>query len=107
MDLLHAVVLHQKFGKGEVVQLSEDVISVSFPKPYGKKKFIYPTVFHHHLTLEDEALSSEMKQVIKEQTLINAAKQKRIERSERIARFCANAEEKAAEAQKPKAKKKK
>lgn len=45
MDLLHAVVHHKTFGQGKVMDVDNDVIIISFSKPYGKKKFIFPTEY--------------------------------------------------------------
>jgi len=105
MNLLNAIVHHQTFGRGEITQQENDMVSVSFPKPYGKKKFLFPGAFHLHLVLEDETLISEMNEVLQQDHLQIAAEQDRAERSERIARFRATSVEKATVAKKTKKKK--
>lgn len=103
MELLHAIVQHQVFGQGEITLLDNEMVSVTFPKPYGKKKFLYPSAFQTHLTLMDEPLHSEMQLFLHENHVLIAAEQERAERSDRIARFRASSVEKAAS---PKPKKK-
>ena len=105
MNLLHATVRHQAFGQGEIVEMGEDVISVSFAKPYGKKKFLFPGSFQQHLTLENESLNSEMVHFLEQNNLQLAAQQQRAERADRIAQCRANSIEKANGS--PKSKKKK
>jgi len=106
MSFLHATVQHKTFGQGEIVQLNDDVVCVTFAKPYGKKKFLFPTAFSEYLSLEDKALKAEMAKELKQSKLLIAAEQQRAERSERIARYRANAAEKATAASKAKKKKK-
>jgi transcription elongation factor GreA-like protein len=95
MNLLHAVVHHQTFGQGEVIQLSDDVVSVSFPKPHGKKKFLFPTAFYQHLTIEDDSISSEMVEVLKQNHILVEAEEQRVGRANRMAQFRADSIEKA------------
>ena len=106
MNLLHATVHHQTFGQGEIIETGDDVISVSFNKPYGKKKFQFPGSFHQHLTLDNESLNEEMVEFLKQNLLLNNAIQQRAERADRIAQYRANSIEKANEATKSKKKKK-
>ncbi|MEA5048130.1 MAG: hypothetical protein VB034_05895 [Eubacteriales bacterium] len=105
MNLLHGVVRHKTFGQGEIVQIGDDVIAVSFSKPYGKKKFLFPTAFYQHLTLEDESLNIEMVEFLKQNHILIEAEQQRVERADRIAQFRASSIEKAIGT--PKSKKKK
>jgi hypothetical protein len=105
MNLIHAIVQHQTFGRGEVVQQDEEMISVSFPKPVGKKKFLYPSVFLQYLTLEDGPLSAEMKDTLIQNNLLIVEEQQRVERSKRIAHFRAKSVEKSKESIKRKKKK--
>jgi hypothetical protein len=106
MDILHAIVNHQTFGRGEVVQFNDDVISVSFSNLTGKKKFLFPSAFHEHLTLENESLNLEMIEFLKQNHLLLAAEQQRVERADRIAQFRADSIEKANVSAKSKKKKK-
>lgn len=106
MNLLHATVNHQTFGQGEIIETGEDMISVSFSKPYGKKKFLFPGSFDQHLTLENETLSAEMIEFLKQNQIQASAIQQRAERADRIAQYRANSIEKANEASKSKKKKK-
>lgn len=105
MDLLHATVHHISFGQGEIVEIGEDVISVSFEKPIGKKKFLFPGSFHEHLTLDNESLNVEMVELLKQNHIEITAQQQRAERADRIAQFRANSIEKVNGKSKPKKKK--
>ncbi len=105
MNLLHATVHHQTFGPGEIVEIGDDVISVSFGKPNGKKKFLFPTAFRQHLTLESESLNAEMVTLLEQNHIQIAAEQQRAERADRIAQFRANSIEKANGSTKQKKKK--
>jgi len=108
MNLLHAIVHHQTFGQGEVIQVGDDVVSVSFPQPHGNKKFLFPTAFSQHLTIEDESINSEMIEVLKQNNILVEAEEQRVGRANRIAQFRADSIEKANGAKsKSKAKKKK
>lgn len=106
MDLMHATVRHQTFGQGEIVQLSNDVVSVSFENHPDKKKFLYPGAFHEHLTLQNESLHTEMAELLKQNNILVAAEQQRVERADRIAQFRADSIEKANVSAKSKKKKK-
>ena len=95
MDLLHAIILHQVFGRGEIVEQDGEMISVTFAKPYGKKKFLFPEAFQQHLSLEDGALQSEVDKMLEKSNLLLIKEQARAERSERIARYRASSVEKS------------
>ena len=95
MDLLHAVVHHKTFGQGEVMDVGDDVIIVSFSKPYGKKKFLFPAAFYQHLTLENVPLNSEMSEFLKQNHILIEAEEQRVERANRIAQFRSDSIEKA------------
>lgn len=99
MDLVHAIVLHQAFGQGEITQQNGEMICVSFSDPHGEKKFVFPGAFQGHLTLMDDALLSQMNALLLEKNQRETAAQVRADRSERIAKFCADqAAEKAVRA---------
>jgi len=83
------------------------MISVSFPKPYGKKKFLFPGAFGDHLALTDEALLAEMNEILQQKHIQVVAEQVRVERSERIARYLTDSAEKATRAKAASKKKKK
>lgn len=95
MNLMHAIVHHKTFGRGEVIEVSDDVIMMSFSKPYGKKKFLFPTSFYQHLTLEDASLNTEMAEYLKQNNILIEAEEQRVERANRIAQFRADSIEKA------------
>ena len=105
MELLHAIVHHSVFGRGEVIEIHDDVICASFPNPYGTKKFMFPTAFSQHLTLEDDSLSAEMVEVVKQNHILVEAEEQRVERANRIAQFRADSIEKANGSSKSKKKK--
>lgn len=104
MELIHAIVHHNTFGQGKVMQIKDDVVSISFDKPYGRKKFLFPAAFVQHLKLEDESLRSEMKEVLRQNQATISAELERTERSDRIARFRANSIEQSQKALKQKKK---
>lgn len=79
------------------MDVDNDVIIISFSKPYGKKKFIFPTAFYQHLTLEDVPLNSEMDEFLKQNHILIEAEEQRVERANRIAQFRADSIEKANE----------
>jgi len=106
MNLLHATVHHQTFGQGEIVEIGDDVISVSFGKLNGKKKFLFPAAFRQHLTIADESLNAEMVALLEQNHILIAAEQQRAERADRIAQFRASSIEKANGSIKSKKKKK-
>lgn len=105
MNLLHAIVRHQTFGQGEVIQLSDDVVSVSFPQPHGEKKFQYPSAFHSHLTIEDNSIRTEMAEVLHQSHILIEAEEQRVGRANRMAQFRADSIEKANKSTKTKKKK--
>ena len=106
MDIMHATVRHQTFGQGEIVQVNDDVVSVSFQNHPERKKFPFPGAFDTHLTLENEALHAEMAELLRQNNLLVAAEQQRVERADRIAQFRADSIEKANVSAKAKKKKK-
>lgn len=105
MNLLHAIVHHQTFGQGEVIQVSDDFVSVSFPQPHGEKKFQYPAAFSSHLTIEDDSIKSEMAEVLRQSHLQIEAEEQRVGRANRMAQFRADSIEKANKSTKAKKKK--
>ena len=105
MNLLHAIVRHQTFGQGEVIQLSDDVVSISFPQPHGEKKFQYPAAFHSHLTIEDDSIRTEMAEVLHQSHILIEAEEQRVGRANRMAQFRADSIEKANKSTKTKKKK--
>ena len=105
MNLLHAIVRHQTFGQGEVIQLSDDFVTVSFPQPHGEKKFQYPTAFSSHLTVEDDSIRTEVAEVLRQSNMLIEAEEQRAERANRMAQFRADSIEKANKSTKAKKKK--
>lgn len=95
MDLLKAQVEHKAFGLGKVTGLTNGMLSVRFPAPYGEKKFMYPAAFVSHLTLCDPALTADMAEVLAQHHLSIAQEQDRVDRAERMARFRADSASKA------------
>ena len=90
MDLLHAHVQHAVFGAGEITQQDGEIVTITFQKPHGKKKFLYPSAFSEYLSLTDAQLSPVMEQELVEHNQKIVAKQDRIDRAERMARFRAD-----------------
>lgn len=105
MNVLNITVTHNKFGTGEITQQEDSILTVVFPKPYGKKKFLYPNAFVKHLSFCDEKLQSEMEQELVSHRAQIIEEQDRIDRVERIARFRADSTAKAKKKPRSKAKK--
>ncbi len=95
VELIKAQVEHKAFGLGKVTGLTNGVLSVRFPDPYGEKKFMYPAAFANHLTLCDPALTADMEEVLAQHHQLIAQEQDRVDRAERIARFRADSASKA------------
>ncbi len=90
MDLLHAHVQHAVFGAGEITQQDGEIVTITFQEPHGNKKFLYPSAFSEYLTLSDAQLSPAMEQELVEHNQKIVAKQDRLDRAERMARFRAD-----------------
>ncbi len=105
MNVLNLTVKHAIFGTGRITQQDETVLTVTFPKPYGEKKFVYPNAFSKYLTLCDASLRPEMKQELLSYRKQVAEERDRAERARKLARLRADS---AANAKKkPRAKTKK
>ncbi len=105
MNVLNATVKHAIFGTGKIMQQEENILTVAFPKPYGKKKFLYPNAFAKHLKLCDAALRSEMEQELIVHRRQVAEEKERMDRAERIARLRADSTAKAKKKPRTKSKK--
>ncbi len=79
MDIVKKTVRHKTFGKGEICELRDDIITVIFDSTV--RKFVFPDAFREHLFLtetqsrqyvdgilaeKDEALKSQRKEEIRE-----------------------------------------
>jgi len=95
MNVLNATVNHTVFGTGKITQQDGNILSVTFPKPYGKKKFLYPNAFVKHLTLCDASLLPAMEKELLAHRMQIVEEQDRQDRAERIARFRAESTAKA------------
>lgn len=104
MNMLHVIVMHGVFGKGEIIKHSGEMITVDFPKPHGQKRFLYPSAFSKHLTLCDAALIPELETELQSYNMQIAAAQDRVDRAERIARFRADSTAKAKKPPRPRVK---
>lgn len=87
MNVLNITVKHEVFGIGRITEQEEDIITITFPKPYGKRKFLYPNAFLQHLTLCDASLTPEMEQELRSHRQQIVTEQNRMNRAEKIARL--------------------
>ena len=62
MDLVNKQVIHERFGKGNVVLNSDSLIEIHFPS--GNRKFVFPDAFKTHLTLIDQRAANSVNQMI-------------------------------------------
>lgn len=78
MNLVNKEVIHKSFGKGSVIEQSDSVVEIHFPK--GNKKFVFPDAFDKHLKLKDQKTSNLVKEKIQKVKEERQAKQaKRME----------------------------
>lgn len=105
MNVLDKIVEHAIFGTGKITQQEESTLTVIFPEPYGKKKFLYPNVFAKHLTFCDAALLPKIEEELLSHRIQIAEEQDRVDRAERIARFRADSSAKVKKKPRAKAKK--
>jgi hypothetical protein len=78
VDLCDQVVKHKVFGKGQIVDLENNYVTVLFDNIEDEKKFSYPSAFGPFLELEDKSF---LKQVEKDKNIIiqREAENKKIE----------------------------
>ena len=87
MNVLNITVKHEVFGIGRITEQEEDIITITFPKPYGKRKFLYPNAFLQHLTLCDASLTPEMEQELQLHHIQIKVEQNRVDHADRMARY--------------------
>lgn len=63
MDLVNKKVVHEIFGKGNVVKYSESYIKINFKS--GEKRFSFPDAFSEYITFTDEDANSLINKKIK------------------------------------------
>lgn len=56
MNLVNKEVIHRTFGKGNIINHSENCLEVNFSS--GTKRFVYPDVFGKYMSLVDKQMSS-------------------------------------------------
>lgn len=105
MSLLKKQVTHKAFGKGVILEKSDNIITVEFSEAIGAKKFPYPEIFESFMTIEgakskiavanDITIKSEKlkeEKALKEKEKIEAA----LEKERALAEEKAEAKKKAA-----------
>lgn len=96
MELVGESVCHARFGRGQIVHVEPNRITVSFQEPYGEKRFIYPDAFECFLTVEDADVCAHLAQAIAHKNEELAQKERALE--ERLRAFAQHtADEKARE----------
>ena len=63
MDLVNKKVIHEIFGKGNVVKYSESYININFKS--GEKRFSFPDAFSEYITFTDEDATNLINEKIK------------------------------------------
>lgn len=63
MDLVNKKVIHEIFGKGNVVKYSESYIKINFKS--GEKRFSFPDAFSEYITFTDEDATNLINEKIK------------------------------------------
>lgn len=64
MDLVNKEVIHDTFGKGNVVNYSDSYIKINFES--GEKRFVFPDIFGKYITFIDKEASELVKGKLKE-----------------------------------------
>lgn len=67
--------MHKAFGRGQIIELGDDVVTVLFAKANEKKKFIYPSSMQTFLMLEDAGAVRQFKEYSAEMASNSAAAQ--------------------------------
>ena len=77
MEFNGEVVKHKVFGKGQIIELKDDYVTILFDDSKEEKKFIYPNAFGMFLELENKTI---LKQIEKDKNAIiqKEAENKRI-----------------------------
>lgn len=80
MELVNKEVIHETFGKGNVLDYDDSYIKIGFES--GEKRFVFPDVFKDHITIVDKKTSDQIAIKVKEKTK-ELEKQAIIEEKER------------------------
>ena len=64
MNLKNQIVLHRVFGKGKIIEHSEEYLTISFD--CGEKKFIFPDAFNNFISAQDAAIAEQIDSLLKE-----------------------------------------
>lgn len=62
MDFSDEVVIHKVFGKGKIIKLENNYITVLFDKSKEEKNFVYPTAFGAFLEIENKSFLEKIKE---------------------------------------------
>ena len=73
MDLVNKKVIHETFGKGNVINYDDSYIKINFKS--GNKKFSFPDVFKKYITFDDQKATNLVNEKIKREE----EKQKKVE----------------------------
>ncbi|WP_342410287.1 hypothetical protein NYE49_12950 [Bacillus sp. FSL L8-0358] len=86
MNLANERVKHRQFGEGQVVENTEDRITVQFGKQIGLKSFIFPDAFENFLLIDKLVVQHEIHKIY-EQKIEQERKlqQERMEKATRLA----------------------
>lgn len=87
IDLINKQVLHDVFGKGNVVKHNDSYIRICFKS--GEKKFVFPDAFDKYLTLMDQGTANLIKEKIeirekeRNKEILKQKKERELEREQR------------------------
>lgn len=62
MELCGEMVMHNVFGRGQIIESSENYVTVLFSESKLQKKFTYPAAFGTFLRLEDKSFIEKIKE---------------------------------------------
>lgn len=62
MDLVNKEVIHETFGKGNVVNYNDSYIRINFES--GNKRFVFPDIFRKHIEFIDQRATNSVKEKI-------------------------------------------
>lgn len=84
MNLINEEITHKVFGKGNIIDQDESVITIDFNEDI--KKFVYPDVFGEFITLKNREIAKSLKKILaKREAKEEILAQEREEEKERLA----------------------
>lgn len=88
MQLIGQAIRHHVFGKGIVTGREKGTLTICFAQ--GEKKFIYPDAFSKHLTLRNQSMQQEIKDLLKKKDEAKETEQRMIQEEQERRRLLRN-----------------